>query len=205
MAEKQLDLELKYEYPWAPSDELYDLNVMGNLPVLVDINGNVVFGHSSIREYLEELYPERNLLGNDYSEKLETRKIADWFSFRFFEEVYQPIIFEKITKRFLQNIDKTPKTSTIRAALSKFSIHLDYLTWLIDRRNWLSGKNFSIADISAASFISVLDYLGFVPWNKYNSAKNWYARIKSRPSFRSILSDNLPQIPPSEEYSNLDF
>ena len=82
---------------------------------------------------------------------------------------------------------------------------MEYISWLIDRRNWLAGKDFSVADIYAASFISVLDYLGIVPWSKYEIAKGWYARIKSRPTFRNILKDNLPQVPPSADYSNPDF
>jgi glutathione S-transferase len=93
----------------------------------------------------------------------------------------------------------------IRASLSKLRFHLDYVSWLIDRRNWLAGRYFSIADIYAASFLSVMDYIGCVPWDKHEVAKQWYARIKSRPSFRSILNDNLPQIPQSPDYANLDF
>jgi glutathione S-transferase len=82
---------------------------------------------------------------------------------------------------------------------------MDFISWLIDRRNWLAGRDFSIADIYASSLVSVLDYLGVIQWNKYDIAKTWYARIKSRPSFRGILVDNLPQIPPSSDYANLDF
>lgn len=205
MAEKRLDFELRYEAPWSPSEDLLDVNVLGRIPVLIDINGNSIFGPCAIREYLEELYPETNLIGSDDSSRAEARRIADWFSFSFVLDVYDPIITEKITKRFAKNIDKTPNPAITRAAMSKFSIHLDYLSWLIDRRNWLAGKDFSIADIYAAAFLSVLDYLGFVPWEKYEAVKNWYARIKSRPSFRNILQDHLSQIPPSKEYSNLDF
>jgi glutathione S-transferase len=205
MAEKHLDFELKYETPWNPSEELYNANVFGALPSLIDINGSAIFGTSAIREYLEELYPERNLLGSDYSNRAEARKIADWFAFIFFDDIYKPIICEKIIKRFSKNVDRTPAPSSIRIALSKLPVHLDYVTWLIDRRNWLAGRDFSIADIYGASFFSVLDYLGFISWNKYEVAKSWYVRIKSRPGFRGILNDNLPQLPPSEEYSNPDF
>jgi oligopeptide/dipeptide ABC transporter ATP-binding protein len=36
-----------------------------------------------------------------------------------------------------------------------------------------------------------------VPWDAHEPAKEWYARIKSRPSFRPILSDHIPGAPPS--------
>jgi glutathione S-transferase len=172
---------------------------------LIDISGAVVFGSSAIREYLNEVYPEIELIGSDVLQKAEARKIADWFDFKFYKDVYYPIINEKILKRFARDIDRTPEPSSVRAACAKLSVHMDYLSWLVDRRNWLAGKDFSIADIYAASFISVLDYLGIIPWSRYEVAKSWYARIKSRPSFKSILSDSIPQVPSSADYANLDF
>ena len=50
-----------------------------------------------------------------------------------------------------------------------------------------------------------LDYLGDVPWDAHEPAKEWYARIKSRPSFRPILADHLPGLPPPRHYPDLDF
>lgn len=205
MAEKRLDFELEYESPWAPSEKLYEHNIAGTLPVLVDISGASIFGSSAVREYLEEVYPDVNLIGTDYNQRAEARRIADWFDFIFFREVYFPVVNEKLTKRFSRSVDKTADPNSIRTASSKLSTHLEYISWLIDRRNWLAGRDFSIADIYAASFLSVLDYLDFVPWSKHEIAKGWYARIKSRPGFRGILKDNLSQIPPSSNYSNPDF
>ncbi len=36
-------------------------------------------------------------------------------------------------------------------------------------------------------------------------AKAWYQRVKSRPSFRSLLADKMPGLPPSRIYADLDF
>jgi glutathione S-transferase len=63
----------------------------------------------------------------------------------------------------------------------------------------------SYADLAAATHLSAADYLGDVPWNESEIAKNWYARVKSRPSFRQLLTETLAGIPPSETYANLDF
>jgi glutathione S-transferase len=63
----------------------------------------------------------------------------------------------------------------------------------------------SYADLAAAAQLSVADYLGDVPWNENEAAKNWYARIKSRPSFRPLLADALPGVPASSTYADLDF
>ena len=63
----------------------------------------------------------------------------------------------------------------------------------------------SAADITAAAHLSSLDYLGDVPWDAHEPAKEWYARIKSRPSFRQILSDHVPGVAPPKHYPDLDF
>jgi glutathione S-transferase len=79
------------------------------------------------------------------------------------------------------------------------------MEWLLRRRDWLAGDRLSYADLAAAAHLSIADYLGDVPWNEDAGAKNWYARIKSRPSFRPILGDLHPGVPPSASYANLDF
>ena len=37
------------------------------------------------------------------------------------------------------------------------------------------------------------------------AAKAWYVRIKSRPAFRSLLTDSLPGLQPPAHYADLDF
>ena len=63
----------------------------------------------------------------------------------------------------------------------------------------------SLADLAAAAHLSVADYLGEVPWNEDEAAKNWYARVKSRPAFRPMLADMLAGVPPAASYADLDF
>jgi glutathione S-transferase len=63
----------------------------------------------------------------------------------------------------------------------------------------------SYADLAAAAHLSVVDYLGDVPWDEDEAAKAWYARVKSRPSFRPLLADTHAGIPPSKTYADLDF
>ena len=205
LAEKHLDYEMVYETPWGPSDELLEHNISGEVPVLIDTNGVITYGNSAIREYLDEVYPDIPLIGSDYQQRAEARKISDWANSILYNDVYFPVIHERILKRFVKDTDKRPDPSCIRNASAKLNNHMEYIAWLVDRRNWLAGKEFSIADITTASLLSVLDYLGIIRWSKNELVKDWYVRIKSRPSFRSILQDNLPQIPPAENYANLDF
>ena len=82
---------------------------------------------------------------------------------------------------------------------------MEYIDYLADRNNYLAGKEISLADLTVAAHLSIVDYLGDIPWNEYKNAKLWYAKIKSRPSFKEILKDNIRGIPPSSNYANLDF
>jgi glutathione S-transferase len=75
----------------------------------------------------------------------------------------------------------------------------------VQARDWLAGDQLSLADLAAAAHLSAVDYLGDVPWNEDEAAKNWYARVKSRPSFRPILADTLAGIAPAKCYADLDF
>ena len=98
-----------------------------------------------------------------------------------------------------------PDADAIRAGRQNLHYHLDYIAWLTERRNWLAGDDFSLADISAAAHLSCLDYLDDVPWTDHEPAKDWYARAKSRPSFRALLADNIPGLTPPKHYADLDF
>ena len=75
----------------------------------------------------------------------------------------------------------------------------------MSKRTFIAGEIFSIADIICASYFSTLDYLGEIDWERINFTKKWYAKIKSRPSFRDILEERLFSIPASKNYKNLDF
>ena len=49
----------------------------------------------------------------------------------------------------------------------------------------------SLADLAAAGHLSTLDFCGDVDWAAVPAAHDWYARMKSRPSFRPILADRV--------------
>jgi len=93
----------------------------------------------------------------------------------------------------------------MRAARHNIRYHLAYIGWLVRTRDWLAGDRLSLADLAAAAHLSAADYLGDVPWTADEAAKNWYARVKSRPSFRTILADTLAGLPPAKSYADLDF
>ncbi len=203
LAEKELEVELVVEPYWERREEFLALNPAGEVPVLVEADGAAISGAEPIAEYLEDVYKSRPLIGTAPLARAEVRRLVDWFDGKFEREVTQYIYGEKFAKRFLRRAP--PDSEAMRAGLLNIKGHLDYIGYLIDRRRWLAGDEFSLADIAAAAHLSVIDYLGDVPWDRYEAARDWYARIKSRPSFRPILADYIAGLPPPKHYADLDF
>lgn len=201
--EKGLKYDLAVEKEWERREAFLSLNPAGEVPVLEDENDIVVSDSQAIIEYLEETYQDTPLLPKEPKDRAEIRRLMGWFDHKFQREVTDNLVDEKIMKRLTRT--GTPNTAAIRAGHHNIHYHLDYISYLTERRSWLGGEEFSLADISAAAQLSAVDYLGDVPWEQHPAAKVWYSRIKSRPTFRSLLADNLPGMPAPKHYADLDF
>ena len=203
LAEKKINFKLLVEPIWKRRKKFLSYNPDGNVPVLLIDEINPICGASVIVEWLEDIQDVPNLMGEDPLAKAEARRILNWFSKKFYKEVEEFIVYEKIIKGFIGK--GQPNSNTLRVGRKNLKIHVDYVNWLSKQRDWLAGKHFSIADIAAAANFSILDYLGEVYWYDYPYAKEWYVRVKSRPSFRDILLDKVPGMLPVKHYNNLDF
>jgi glutathione S-transferase len=203
LAEKKLEFELRAEPIWERRAAFLGLNPAGEVPVLIEDDGRVIADSAAIAEYLDESHPERPLLGKGIDERAEVRRLVAWFDRKFNTEVTENLLGEKVMNRLLGL--GGPDSLAIRAGLANIGYHLDYVAFLTERRNWLAGDQLTLADIAAAAHLSAVDYLGDVPWTGHDQAKTWYARIKSRPSFRAILHDQIPGLAPARTYANLDF
>ncbi len=203
LCEQNIDFEMILELPWVRRHDFLVLNPAATVPVMVTDDELVLCGSYAIREYLDEKGAEPSLLGQTPEERAEVRRLVDWFDVKFNEEVTTLIIAEKVMKRFLKL--GVPEASNIRCAAINLKQHLKYIEYLAERRNWLGGDKISHADIAAAAHLSCIDYLGDVPWDDFVGARDWYARIKSRPSFRPLLKDLIAGLPPVAHYKNLDF
>lgn len=197
------------EKPWGPSEQLATLNPAGLVPIFVEDGGDPICGIEAITEYLEETRATTKKLipGESASQRAEVRRLTGWFDTKFYAEVSEPIITEKIIRRFLSREmgGGAPDMGRVRYGLSRMRDHLDYIGALVDERSWLAGEDLSNADLAAAAHLSVIDYLGDVPWAEYPAAKAWYQRLKSRPAFRPLLGDSLRGMPAPASYADLDF
>jgi glutathione S-transferase len=203
LGEKHILFDPKIEKPWEERPEFLALNHGGTVPIFIDEDETVTSESNAIAEYLEEVYPQRPILPGTPAQRAEIRRISLWFDLKFDAEVTTLVLFEKVDRRLMKLGE--PDMATIRAGLENINYHMDYLSYLSEERNWLAGDHFSLADITAAAHISTIDYVGDVPWSHFPAAKEWYVRVKSRPSFRTILGDFIPGMPPPRIYADLDF
>ncbi len=203
LTEKRLPFELRLERPWERKPEYLDLNPAGTVPTLIEDNGLVIADSWAICEYLDEAYPDLPLLGRTLAERVEVRRLAAWFDGKFDQEVTRNLLGEKHLKRLAGR--GQPEAGALRAGYANLRHHLEYIGWLAETRKWLAGASISLADFAAAAHLSVLDFTGDVDWSATPSVREWYARMKSRPSFRAILADRMPGFTPPAHYADLDF
>jgi len=209
LAEHGLEPKLIEERAWERRREFLLFCAEGATPVMVGDDGPILPGAEVIAEFLNETLSvgDRRLMPSDPCERAEVRRLMRWFNGKFFAEVSQWLVTEKIYKRFLSGArgGGAPDMEAVRAARTNMRYHLRYIGHLVGARNWLAGDRLSYADLAAAAHLSCVDYLGDASWSENETAKAWYARIKSRPSFRPLLGERLAGMPPSPTYADLDF
>ena len=203
LAEKRIPFELRAERVWDRRPEFMAMNPAGTVPVLLEENGFAIADSAAICEYLDEAYPDSTLLGRTLAERAEVRRLVAWFDDKFNTEVTRNLLFERQMKRQLGR--GNPDAAALRAGYQNMKMHMEYLGWLAETRTWLAGPQLSLADFAAAAHLSCLDYIGDVKWELSEGARDWYARMKSRPCFRALLSERVSGITPPAHYADPDF
>ncbi|MBS3648967.1 glutathione S-transferase family protein [Pseudaminobacter sp. 19-2017] len=205
------ELALIEEKPWNRRREFLTLNPAGTLPVLLAEGDVPIVGAQVIGEYVDEtrgvLKRERRLFAENPMERAEIRRLVDWFLTKMESEVTRHLVRERVLKPMIprEQGGGSPDSTAIRAARSNIRQHMKYINWMAGTRHWLAGPRITYADLAAAAAISVLDYLGEIDWTEQAAAREWYTRLKSRPSFRPLLADRVRGLSPVSHYADLDF
>jgi glutathione S-transferase len=176
------------------------------MPVFIDLDGTRAEGVWAIVDHLEGNYPDHPLAPADDAARREALRWLDWAMGPFHEQVTQRIVYEKAGQRFTgAPARRTPDMNTIRAGRDELKVALAAIGKAAETRGNLAAREISLGDLAVAAHLSALDYFGEVPWMDFPAASEWYVRMKSRPSFRSILGDKVPGQPPVSHYAELDF
>lgn len=202
LAEKKLEVELVEERYWERDPDFLRRNPAGKVPIL-RIDDMILSESAAICEYIEEKHPSPSLMPSDLEGRFEVRRLVSWFDDKFHHEVTSNLLYERVNRKLTKS--GYPDSKNVKAGSKAIKFHLDYMTWLLDRRRWLAGDAMTLADFAAAAHLSSLDYISDVDWNRSAVVKDWYAKIKSRPAFRSLLADHVSGFPPPAHYADLDF
>jgi len=202
LAEKKIEVELVEERYWEKDPDFLRRNPAGKVPVL-RLDGQILSESAAICEYIEETRPEPPLMPKTPEARYEVRRLVSWFDDKFHHEVTSKLLYERVNKKVTG--EGYPDSKNVKEGARAIKYHLDYMTWLLDHRRWLAGDQMTLADFAAAAHLSALDYISDVDWNRSAAVKDWYAKIKSRPAFRSILADQVPGFRPPPHYADLDF
>ncbi|ODN70256.1 glutathione S-transferase family protein [Methylobrevis pamukkalensis] len=211
LSEHDCKVEFVTERPWERRPDFLQINPAGSVPVLVENDGPPIAGAPVIMEYIDETrgyaMGDRRLMPNHPEARAEMRRLVLWFGQKFHEEVTHYFVHERIFKLEIPSSrgGGAPDSQILRAARANIRHHLRYIGWLAGSRDWLAGERISFADLAAAAELSAIDYIGEVPWDEDPHATAWYARVKSRPSFRGLLADKVTGLPASPTYADLDF
>lgn len=202
LAEKRIEVELVEERYWEQNPDFLRRNPAGKVPIL-RMENRFFTESQAICEFLDETFPQPYLLPRDIDGRYEVRRICSWFDDKFHHEVTSKLLYERVNKKLTKQ--GYPDSKNVKSGAQKIKYHLDYLAWILDQRRWLAGDVMTLADLTAAAHLSCLDYISDVDWNRHAVVKDWYAKIKSRPSFRALLADQVPGFPPPQHYADLDF
>jgi glutathione S-transferase len=177
-----------------------------HMPVFVDLDETCCEGLWAILDHLEGTYPEIPLIPEDAHERGEALRWLDWTCTVLGFQATMKIVNEKANPRFTGAPSRTtPDMNVIRAGRDMLREVIPLLGKTLDENGNLASRSCTIADLALAAHLSALDYFGEVPWDANTPLREWYMRMKSRPSFRSLLADRVPGQPPITHYADLDF
>ena len=202
LEEHKISYQTQLENYWKPQNDFLELNPAGHLPVLVNEENFPVIGANACVEYIKDLELRSNFFVENYKEKAEINRLVHWFEVIFKKEVFDPIIYEKVYSRIVENI--TPNSENIRAALQNLDFHIQYFNYLLNNKNYFIKDELTYLDFLAAANFSVLDYLGLLNLKSYENIREWYFKVKSRPSFKTLLKDQMVGLYPHKNYQKID-
>lgn len=205
LGEKGLAFEAVASPPWAPHADVAGL-APGASGVAFVHRANearyVALGSQAICEYLDEAGEGARLLPRLAEDRAEARRI--W---RLVEDGLAEAVDNLLAERvaIARNRSHAPDSATLRKGAHSLRARLTFFNYLAETRPFLAGRLLSLADLSLAATLSSFDYFNDVPWDLAPDLRDWYGRMKSRPSFRALLADQIEGTRPAPHYADLDF
>lgn len=184
--------------------EYLQLNPNSVVPTIVD-RGKVIIESTVICEYLDDAYPDPPLRPKAADERARMRlwtkqldegvhaatsTLSNGIAFRHqklawgearLEEFHRNMPDPKRREQSWENITKGVESRYFIDAAKRFDKLLGDMEAALAQNRWLTGKEFSLADISYAPYITRLDHLQLqFFWAKRPRVGAWYERLRER-------------------------
>ena len=125
------------------SDEFTKINPMQTVPVLILDDGTVLNDSQAVCEYLDRVYGERSVMGNDVVQRAQVcsmRRIAE------FEVLYNLMLaFQHSHPSKAQRVDQVPEF--VDQSIARAVKALAYFETILEGREYLVHEQLSFADI----------------------------------------------------------
>ena len=181
--EKDVSYRIFTVDPQDQNEEFRRLSPNGKVPLLVD--GKVSLCESLvIAEYVEERYPEPNLIGDHPEERALVRTILlDCVWYR-----SQPLA-RLAAMLYYQRDGSDPERG--RRQLRRWQGYLDELEARLEEHEWIALDRLSLADIHLFTMVGVSRALGAAIDENRPALAEWFARIAERDTVKRSVPDSL--------------
>ena len=159
-------------------------NPHGQLPALELDNGSYLSEITAICEYLEDKHPKPPLIGSTPEEKAECRMWTRRVDLNICEHLANGYRFGEGNDFFKSRILTAPEASPGLKAIAQ-----NCLNWLdgqmVDGREYLCGKRFTLADILLYCFVAFFAKVGQPIETANKNIGAWIERVGGRPSMKA--------------------
>ena len=174
---KIIDLDLgKLEHK---SPEYKAIAPNSKVPALKLDDDTIILETTAICRYLESLYPEPNLFGEN---PIEIASIEMWYS-RVTYELVVPLMhgFRHTHPHMSQMENQNQEYGIAQRELAVKS--LDVYNDIIASREYIAGERFTYADIQMVTSLQFLVRLNRLDLKDYNNLNDYINQVSSKPSF----------------------
>jgi len=185
LAEKKLEYKAVVPENRENDPKFKALTPVGKVPVLVLEDGTAIYESTIINEYLQDRYPQPQLLPNDPADRARARMFED------LGDLYlAPSLRLIFTARYRYEKGKVYRLPSVNAAqeaegLKQSAVHLDYLDAALDGAEHFVTE-FSLADIGLIPGLVRTGRLLNLPLKeKWPNIAAWVERVQARPSVTS--------------------
>ena len=185
IAEKNIDdvqfIDLDLALAEHKTKEYKKIAPNSRVPALVLDDGTVILETTAIARYLDKIYPEPNLFGEN---PIEIASIELWYS-RVTFELMMPLMFGfRHTHPHMANLEKQfPEYGLSQRELAVKS--LKKFDSMICDTEYLAGNKYSYADIQMAVSLAFLVPVNRLSLEDYPSLNEYVQYIQARPSFNN--------------------